>query len=341
VLPPAAGYWEWTLRRPGRRQFLAGAGVALAVPIASYAQQRTKLFRVGVLIVPSASAFVARTNALRAGLQDLGYLEGKNYKLEVYSADGKPDRLPELAAALVRQDIDVIVAAGSPAIRAAKNATGTIPIVIAAVGDAVAGGFVSNLSRPGANITGSTYFAPELASKQLELLKEAFPTATRIAVISNPNNPATEMTLRVVESSAKALKLELEQFALRGMADAESTFATIAKQRHRVALIIDDPITISNAGALAEQATKHKLASGGNFIEYAEAGGLMAYGVNLVALWRRAASFVDKILKGTSPGEIPVERATRFELVINRRTANAIDVSIAQSILLRADRLIE
>jgi putative ABC transport system substrate-binding protein len=144
-----------------------------------------------------------------------------------------------------------------------------------------------------------------------------------------------------VESSAKALKLELEQFAVKGMADAENTFAKIAKHRNSAALIIDDPITISNAVVLAEQAMKHKLATGGNFIEYAEAGGLMAYGANLVALWRRAASFVDKILKGTSPGEIPVERATRFELVINRRTAAAIDVSISQSILLRADRSIE
>lgn len=268
-------------------------------------------------------------------------MEGKNTLVESRTAEGIFDRLPELAAELVRLNVDVIVAAGTPAIRAAKQATGTIPIVMAAVGDAVAGGLVASLARPGGNITGSTYFAPELATKQLGLLKEAFPQITRIAVICNPNNPAMAVTSQVVESSAKRLKLEVEQFAVRALTDFDGTFGTVAKSRYRVALIIDDPITIANARALADLAVKHRLATGGNFIEYADAGGLMAYGVNLIAMWRRAASFVDKILKGTSPGEIPVERATRFELVINRKTANAIEVNIAPSILLRADRVIE
>lgn len=313
----------------------------LAVPITSFAQQRTRLVRIGILVVPSASAFSARTDALRAGLKELGYAEGKNTLVEVRSAEGKSDRLPALATELVRQNVDVIVAAGTPAIRAAKQATGTIPIVIAAVGDAVAGGLVASLSRPGGNITGSTYFAPELAAKQLELLKEAFPQVTRVAVICNPNNPAMAVTSQVVESSARPLKLELEQFAVREPADFDGTFVKVAKNRYKVALVIDDPITISNARALAALAVRHRLSTGANFIEYAEAGGLMAYGVDLIAMWRRAASFVDKILKGTSPGEIPVERATRFELVINRKTANAIEVDFAPSILLRADRVIE
>ena len=291
--------------------------------------------------MPSASAFAARTDALRAGLRELGYAEGKNALVEVRSAEGKSDRLPELATELVRQNVDVIVAAGTPAIRAAKQATGTIPIVIAAVGDAVGGGLVANLSRPGGNITGSTYFAPELAAKQLELLKEAFPQVTRVAVICNPNNPAMAVTLQVVRSLVRSLKLELEQFAVREPADFDGTFVKVAKNRYEVALVIDDPITISNARALAALAVRHRLATGGNFIEYAEAGGLMAYGVDLIAMWRRAASFVDKILKGTSPGEIPVERATRFELVINRKTAKAIEINLAPSILLRADRVIE
>ncbi|CAG0955772.1 hypothetical protein BURK1_00442 [Burkholderiales bacterium] len=291
--------------------------------------------------MPSAIDYAVRTDALRTGLMDLGYVEGKNTLIEFRSAEGKFDRLPELAADLVRQDVDVIVVAGTPAIRATRQATGTIPIVIAAVGDAVAGGLVANLSRPGGNITGSTYFARELATKQLELLKEAFPQVTRVAVIFNPSNPAMGPTLQAVELSARSLKLELEQFPVREPPDFDDAFAAIAKNRHRTALIIDDPILISNARALAELAVKHRLATGANFVEYAEAGGLMSYGVNLIAMWRRAAVFVDAILKGANPGEIAVERATRFDLVVNRKTAEAIGVSIAPSILLRAHRVID
>ena len=291
--------------------------------------------------MPSASSWAGRTDALRSGLRDFGYVEGKNTIIEFLSAEGKFDRLPGLAAELVRQNVDVIVVGGTPAIRAAKQATETVPIVIAAVGDAVAGGLVASLSRPGGNITGSTYFAPELAAKQLELLKEAFPQTTRVAVVVNPSNPAAGPSLRIVESAARSLKLQLKQFAVREPADFEAAFVTIAKTGYRTALIIDDPITISNARALAELALKHRLATGANFVEYAEAGGLTSYGVNLNAMWRRAAYFVDKILKGTSPGEIPMERSTRFDLVINRKTANAIGVTIAPSILIRADRVIE
>jgi putative ABC transport system substrate-binding protein len=323
-----------------RRQFVIRAGALLATPVASFAQQPARLVRIGVLAVPSAASYASRTDALRAGLRDFGYVEGKNTLIEFRSAEGKFDRLPELAADLVRQKVDVIVTAGTPAIRAAKQATASVPIVIAAVGDAVAGGLVASLSRPGGNITGSTYFAPELAAKQLELIGEALARTTRIAVVVNPDNPAMGPTLHAVESAASSLKLELEQFAVREPADFDAAFATIAKKDYKAALIIDDPITISNARALADLALKHRLATAG-FIEYAEAGGLMGYGVNLNAMWRRAAFFVDKILKGTSPGEIPVERSTRFDLVINRKTAKAIEVTLAASILLRADRVIE
>ena len=324
-----------------RRTFLVSAVALLAAPRVSFAQQRTRPFRIGVLIVPSASDFAPRTDALRDGLRDLRYVDGKNTHIEFRSAEGKFDRLPALAADLVRQNVDVIVVAGTPAIRAAKEATSRIPIVIAAVGDAVAGGLVANLSRPGGNITGSTYFAPELATKQLEILREALPPVARVAVIFNPDNSGARSTLQAVESSAKSLNVQLEPFAVREPSDFDGTFATISRHRHRIALIIDDPITISNAKALADRAIGHRLATGGNFIEYAEAGGLMSYGVDLIAMWRRAAFFVDRILKGTHPGEIPVERATRFELVINRRTAKAIEVDIAPSIFLRADRVIQ
>ncbi|HYN12531.1 MAG TPA: ABC transporter substrate-binding protein [Burkholderiales bacterium] len=270
--------------------------------------------------MPSAANYASRTEALRAGLRDFGYVEGRNTHIEFRSAEGKFERLPELAAELVGQNVDVIVTAGTPAIRAAKQATATVPIVIAAVGDAVAGGLVASLSRPGGNITGSTYFAPELAAKQLQLIGEALPQTMRVAVVVNPDNPAMGPTLQAVESAASSLKLELEQFAVREPADFDAAFATIARKGYKAALIIDDPITISNARALADLALQHRLATAG-FIEYAEAGGLMGYGVNLNAMWRRAAFFVDRILKGASPGEIPVERSTRFDLVINRKTA--------------------
>ena len=316
------------------------AAALLAAPVASFAQQPARIVRIGVLAVPSASSFAGRTDALRAGLRELGYVEGKNARIEFRSAEGKFDRLPELAAELVRLRVDVIVTAGTPAIRAAKQATDTVPIVIAAVGDAVAGGFVASLSRPGGNLTGSTYFAPELAAKQVELLKEALPQATRVAVVVNPGNPAMVPTLQAVQSAATSLKMELEQFAVREPQDFDGAFTAIARKRYRSALIIDDPITISNARALADLAVTHRLATAG-FVEYAEAGGLMGYGVDLIAMWHRAAVFVDKILKGASPGEIPVERSMRFYLVINRKTASAIGVAIPPSIILRADRVIE
>ena len=329
------------MRPSRRRQFLASAGTALIAPIASFAQRQTQLARVGVLILPSPSSFAPRTDALSAGLRDFGYVEGKNIAIELLSAEGSVDRLPELAVELVRKPVGVIVVAGTPAIRAAKQATDSIPIVIAAVGDAVAGGFVANLSRPGGNITGSTYFAPELATKQLELLKEAFPQVTRVAVVFNSTNSAVGRTLQTVQASARLLKLELGQFAVRQPPDFDEAFAAIVRNRYSTALIIDDPITIANAKALAGLAVQHRIATGANFTEYAEAGGLMAYGADLIALWRRAASFVDKILRGSTPGEIPVERATTFTLIINRKTAAAIAANISPSVLLRADRLIE
>ena len=329
------------MRLSGRRRVLVSAGMLLAAPFAAIARPRTKLARIGVLVVPPAFDYQARTDALRAGLRDLGYVEGVNAQIELRSAEGRFDRLPELAAELVRQNVDVIVVAGTPAIRAVKQSTATIPVVIAAVGDAVAGGHVQSLSHPGGNVTGSTYFAPELATKQLELLKEIFPKLSRVAVVFNPSNPAGRATVQAVESSARSLGLELERFPVREPQDFDGAIASIGKTRYRTGLIIDDPITIANAKALADLSVKHRVAAGANFIEYVEAGGFMAYGVNLTAMWRRAAYFVDKILKGTDPGSIPVERATRFDLVVNRKAAAALEISLAPAIFLRADRVIE
>lgn len=293
-----------------------------------------------MLAVPSAQAFAARTDALRAGLRDFGYVEGRNLLIEFRSGEGRFERMPAMAAELVRLNVDVIVTAGTPAIRAAKAATQKIPIVIAAVGDAVGGGLVESLARPGGNITGLTYFAPELAAKQLELLKETFPQAARIAFVVNPDNPAMLPAQRSVAAAAKALGIELETFEVRVPADFDRVLGAAAAQRHNVALIIDDPITISNANVMADAALKHRIATAG-FVEYAEAGGLLGYGVNLNAMWRRAAFFVDRIVKGANPGEIPVERSTTFDFVINRRTAKALEARIPAAVLLRADRAID
>ena len=293
-----------------------------------------------MLAVPSAAAFMARTDALRAGLRDFGYVEGRNLVIEFRSGEGRFERMPAMAAELVRLNVDVIVTAGTPAIRAAKAATPKIPIVIAAVGDAVGGGLVDSLARPGGNITGLTYFAPELAAKQLELLKETFPQTARIAFVINPDNPAMLPAQRNVVAAARALGVELEIFEVRVPADFDSALGAAAAKRHQVALIIDDPITISNAKVMADAALKHRIATAG-FVEYAEAGGLLGYGVNLNGMWRRAAFFVDRIVKGATPGEIPVERSTTFDFVVNRRTAKAIGVSIPAAVLLRADRAID
>lgn len=292
-----------------------------------------------MLVVPSAAAFKARTDALRAGLRDFGYVEGRNLAIELRSGEGRFERMPALADELVRLNVDVIVTAGTPPIRAAKAATQRIPIVIAAVGDAVGGGLVESLARPGGNITGSTYFAPELAAKQLELLKETFPQAERIAFVINPDNPAMVPAQRSVLAAARTLGIELETFEVRGPGDFDGVLAAAAR-RHKVALIIDDPITISNAKVMADAALKHRIATAG-FVEYAEAGGLLGYGVSLIAMWRRAAFFVDRIVRGANPGEIPVERATTFDFVVNRRTARAIEASIPAAVLLRADRVID
>lgn len=320
------------LQRFAAIALLALAGAAFAQP--------AKTIRVGVLSVPSAKAYQPRTDALRAGLRDFGYVEGRNLVIELRSGEGRFERMPAMAAELVRLNVDVIVTAGTPAIRAAKAATRQIPIVIAAVGDAVGGGLVESLARPGGNITGLTYFAPELAAKQLELLKETFPQAARVAFVVNPDNPAMRPAQRSVASAAKALGIELETVEVRGPGDFDGVLGAAAARGHKVALIIDDPITISNARVMADAALRHRIATAG-FVEYAEAGGLLGYGVNLNAMWRRAAFFVERIAKGANAGDIPVERSTTFDFVVNRRTARAIEVTVPAAVLLRADRAID
>ena len=304
------------------------------------AQQPAKVSRIGFLGTESASGYASNVEAMRARLRELGYVEGKSIVIEFRWAEGKIDRLPELAAELVGLKVAVIVTHGTPGTLAAKRASTTIPIVMATVGDPVVTGLVASLARPGGNITGSTTYAPDLNAKRLELLKETMPRITKVAVLVNPDNPARESDFEPMEITAKSLKLGLQQFEVRGPNEFADAFAAMAKRRVGAIAIFQDGMLNANPRAIADLAAKHRLPSTG-FKEFAEAGGLIGYGVNFPENYRRAAVFVDKILKGAKPADLPVERPMKFEFVINLQTAKQIGVTIPQSVLFRADKVIK
>jgi len=326
-----------------RRQFLIAAGALLAVPLQGFAQQpASNMPRIGFLGVSTPVAWAPRVDALRTGLRDLGYVEGKTIAIEFRFAEGQYDRLPELAAELVRLKVDVIVTHSVPGALAAKQATATnpVPVVMTNVGDAVGSGIVASLARPGGNITGDTFFVPELMAKRLELLKEAIPRIRRIAVLANPDNPGTVISLKAMEVTAKALNVALQRFDARGPDDLNGAFAAMTEKKVDALAVIEDPALIVGFKSIAELAAKQRVPSIG-FIEFADAGGLFGYSANFLALYRRAAVFVDKILKGAKPADIPIERPTTFEFVINMKTANALGLAVSSATRLRADRVIE
>ena len=325
-----------------RRQLLLvlGAG-SLAAPLPSFAQQKGKVWRVGFLGPDTASGTARWVQPFRDGLRDLGYVEGKNLVIEFRWAEGKYERLPELAAELVRLKVDVIVTHATTGARAAKDATTTIPIVMAIVADPVATGIVASLARPGGNITGMTGINDAVAAKRLELLKEAFPRTRQVAVLLNPDNPSDiGPVFQAMEAAAKTLELELHQFGVQAPGEFESAFAAIAKRRVDAIVSSQDTVLTDNSRAVANLAARMRLVSVGPY-QFADAGGLMAYGANRHEFFRRAAYFVDRILKGAKPADLPVEQATKFELVINMKTAKALGLTIPQSILVRAERVIE
>ncbi len=317
----------------------------LAAPLAADAQPATKVHRIGILLPGSPAPPSTPSAALEAflqGLRDLGYVEGRNIAIEYRYAQGKLDPLQDLAAELVRLNVDVIVTSTTPAIQAAKKATSTIPIVMAAVGDPVVTGLVAGLARPGGNITGLSLLAPELAGKRLELLKETLPRLSRVAVLWNSASPAMVHTFREARVAAEALGVRLQSLEVQGdPTDFERAFSAIAKERPDGLFVTLDPFTSLHRGRIAELAAQHRLPAIYELREFVDAGGLMAYGPSSRDLWRRAATYVDKILKGAKPGDLPVEQPTRFELVINLKTARALGLTIPQSVLLRADHLIE
>ena len=327
-----------------RRELIIALGAsALVAPLGAFAQPQGKVWRVGFLSSESNARFGNgnRVAAFRAGLRDLGYEEGKNLVIEFRWADGNYDQLPELAAELVRLKVDLIVTHAILPLRAAMNATTTIPIVTANSGDLVAQGIVTNLARPGGNMTGEVSFVVELAAKRIELLKDALPRLTQAAVLLDGTNPrGAALLVQAMETTARVVSLTLHMFPVSGPREFEAAFAAMVKRRLGAVAIPDSPMFISNPAVLAELAAKHKLPSIGP-VDFALAGGLMAYGVDFPAMFYHAATFVDKIFKGTKPGDIPIEQATRFEMLVNMKTAKALGIKIPGSILLQATKVIE
>ena len=321
------------------RLFVIGVALVAGAAIAE-AQQAKKVPRIGYLAAPSPSAISASTEAFRQGLRELGYVEGKNIVIEWRYAEGKLDRLPALAAELVRLKVDVIVTAGPGSTRAAKTATVTIPIVMAFDDDPVGNGFVASLARPGGNITGLSTLAPEISGKQLELLKETVPRLSRVAVLGTSTQPSYAQVLKEMELAAGALEVKLQYLDVLGPKDIETAFREASKGRANAALVLVSLILISQRTQVADLAVKSRLPAIYDRRASVEAGGLMSYGVSINDLDRRAATYVDKILKGRKPADLPVEQPIKFEFIINLQAAKQIGLTIPPNVLVRADKVI-
>jgi len=304
------------------------------------AQQPTKIPRIGFLSPTFPSTNPARREAFRQGLRELGYVEGKNIVIEWRSAEGKADRLSALAAELVRLKVDVIVTAGPGSTRAAKEATPTIPIVMGLDNDPVGNGFVASLARPGGNITGLATLAPEIGGKRLELLKEIVPKLSRVAVLGTSTSPGSAQQLKEVERAAGALGVKLQYLDVLDPKDIETAFRAASKGRAQAVLSLGGPPLYSHRTRVAELAAKNRLPAIYGTAEFAEDGGLMSYGVSVTDLDRRAATYVDKILKGAKPADLPVEQPKKFEFIINLKAAKKIGLTIPPNVLARADRVI-
>jgi putative ABC transport system substrate-binding protein len=321
-----------------RRTFGRVAGSLLVAPLAARAQQVAKVYRIGILETIPAARNAANLDALRKGLRDLGYIEGRNLVIEYRSADGRAERFPDLASELVRLKVDLIVTRGTPAARAAKNATGTIPVVMATMGDPRA--IVASFARPGGNITGVTTFSTELTAKRIELLKELVPNLSRVALLHNMGNPAVPPEWEETKTAARSLGLQAELLDVRSQGDLGRAFE-LAVRQHVDALVIGaDGLTQLHQQMIVDLVARNRLPAAYPAREFVEAGGLIAYAVNYPDLYYRFASFVDKIFKGAKPAELPVEQPTKFELVINLKTAKTLGLTIPQSVLLRADEII-
>ena len=317
-----------------------GAG-ALSWAGAVCAQAPAKVRRIGFLSASSPPDTALWHQAFRLGLRDLGWIDGKNISFEYRYAEGRSDRLPDLAADLVRLKVDVIVATAPPDALAAHEATKAIPIVMAAGGDPVAFGLVESLVRPGGNITGLSQMGPELAGKRLELLKEMVPKLSRVAVLWNPQSAASTLNWKEIQLPARQLGIQLHSLEVRSPNELDKAFGDATRARAGALFIAGDPVIGTNLKRIAGLAAKSRLPSVYQWSEFADAGGLVTYGPDRADMFRRAATYVDKILKGAKPGDLPIDRVTKFELVVNMKTAKALDLTIPQPFLMRVDRVIE
>lgn len=323
------------MRRRGFITLLAGAWAGW--PLAAHAQQPSKTITVGVL----ASRMLPTVRRLAAGLRDLGYTEDQNLRIEYRFAEGHDERYPALASQLVALPVDVIVTSGTPAALAAKRATGKIPIVMATIGEAVGTGVVPNLARPGGNITGFTGLNLELEGKRLALLKELLPHLSRVGMLANKTNPLFDISWRTLRPAAKDLGLTLELFEVHNREDIEGALRQLEQARPDGVVVPADTLLLSRRREIAATMAKSRLPAIYAFQEYAEVGGLMIYGANFGAMFERAAGYVDKIVKGAKPGDLPVQQATEFELTINLKGAAALGLKVPSSLIARADKLIE
>jgi ABC-type uncharacterized transport system substrate-binding protein len=324
-----------------RRDFIMRVGgVAASWPLAARAQQAGKTYKIGWLNAGSferSPALVAFLDALR----ELGWIEGKTFAFERRYAENRPERLPELAAELVRLNVDVIVGVGTLAPLAAKRATTTIPIVMTAAGDPLGSGLVASLARPGGNVTGMSMMVPDLGGKRLELLKELLPRLARVAVLWNAANPYPARVFKEVQAAGGTLGIEVQSLEVRGPDDFDGAFETVQRQHPDALMTVEDPLTYDYRKRIADFETGQQLPSLHGVREFAAAGGLMSYGPNLADLFRRAAGYVDLILRGANPADLAVQQPTTFELVINLKTAKALTINIPPQLLARADEVIE
>jgi ABC-type uncharacterized transport system substrate-binding protein len=310
-------------------------------PLQIYAQQSRKIPRIGVLLPGAPASSSPRTKALLDGLRALGYVEGRTIAIEWKWGYDQPDTLSGLAADLVRSNVDVIVTGGTPAAKALKATTRTIPIVMAVVGDPVATGLVDNLARPGGNVTGFSILAPELGTKRLELLKEIVPNLSSIAVLLNPKNPQSKIEMKEMQTAAQAIGLQLNPVEISTEDELEDAFVAMKKAAAQALILLTDSIFFSQRKRTVDLASKYKLPAMYFFHVFVEEGGLMSYGPSDADLFRRAAGYVDRILKGAKPSELPVEQPTKFDLYINLKAAKTLGVKIPEPFLARADKVIE
>ena len=332
-----------------RRAFIGTlAGGLLTAPLAARAQQAGKVPRIGLLSPASPSDAGRKPSdlavlfaAFQDAMRELGYVDGQSIKIESRWAEDNYDRLPRLAADLVRLKVDVIVTYGTPASQAAKRATGTIPIVMAAIIDPVASGLVASIARPGGNVTGQSMMSPDLVGKQLEILRELVPKVSRVTLLHNPANPGNAPQVRNAQDAAGALGLRLQPLGARDPSEIDNAFAAMTNEQSGAVIVLVDAILQENRTRITDLAARHRLPAVYGLSEYAKAGGLLAYGPNRLDMFRHAVTYVDKILKGAKPGDLPIEQPQKFELIVNLKTAKALGLTIPQSLLLRADQVIE